>query len=717
MAASGIIALTKTAIDSYAEYEQLIGGAELMFGDAFDTIKKYSQDAYKTVQMSQNEYLQQVNGFATGLKTALGGNEEAAADLANKIVTAEADIIAATGNTAENVQNAFNGIMRSNFTMLDNLQIGITPTKEGFQEVIEKVNEWNAANGRATQYQMGNLADMQSALVDYVDMVGMSGYANAEASKTIQGSLASAKAAWSNLMTSVADDNANFDEVINNFVDSVVSVAENLLPRVETALSGGAKLISTLFPEIVNKLPEIISSVLPQIATAAVGIIQTLVSTIGENQAVLADTIVGTVELLLTSILNMLPQLVGVAAQLIISLANGISRAIPTLIPTIVSVATEIISTLLDPQVISGLTDAALGIIMGLADGLIAALPILISSIPEIFDNFAQSWTTFYPQVMMLGQRLLIELIPGILAAIPQLIAIVPSLIFSFIKAFGNFVVNIFEVGFELILSLKDGIVEAWESIKQFFIESVPQIIESIVTFFSELPSKVKEWFVKVVDKLVEWYDETKAKISELLPQIIQYIVDFYAELPNKIAQKLTEVIVSISNWIGEMKAKISGGVPTIIQIFIGFFTGVPLKMLGIGKDIVNGLWSGLKNGWSWLTNQVGGLVSRLIQGVKDKLGIHSPSRVFAEIGEFMAQGMGIGWNDEFGNVYRDITNSLDFGGGYIGSFAGNGLGYGNNYGSRDINITQNIYSQEKSAAELMREARWQAKMGVLSSV
>lgn len=116
-ASAGIVALTKQAVDSYAEYEQLIGGAELMFGDAFGYVQQKSQEAYKNVQMSQNEYLQQVNGFATGLKTALGGNEQAAAELADKIITAEADIIAATGNTQENVQNAFNGIMKSNFTI------------------------------------------------------------------------------------------------------------------------------------------------------------------------------------------------------------------------------------------------------------------------------------------------------------------------------------------------------------------------------------------------------------------------------------------------------------------------------------------------------------------------------------------------------------------------------------------------------------------------
>ena len=129
-AGAAAIKLGKDVAEAYGELEQLRGGAELMFGTAYETVAKNASEAYKTVQMSQNEYLQQVNGFATGLKEALGGNEEAAAELAHGIVKAEADIVAATGNSQEAVQNAFNGIMKSNYTMLDNLQIGIKPTKD-----------------------------------------------------------------------------------------------------------------------------------------------------------------------------------------------------------------------------------------------------------------------------------------------------------------------------------------------------------------------------------------------------------------------------------------------------------------------------------------------------------------------------------------------------------------------------------------------------------
>lgn len=236
--ASVVGEIGKAAYISYSEYEQLAGGAGLMFGDAYNAVAQNAKNAYKTVQMSQNEYLAQVNGLATGLKTALGGNAEAAAELAHKVLTAEADVVAATGNTQEAVQNAFNGIMKSNYTMLDNLQLGITPTKEGFRQLIDKVNEWNAANGRATNYTIDNVADAQAALVDYIEMQGLAGYAANEAAGTIQGSTASMKAAWENLASGMADETADMEELTQNFVDSVGTAAKNILPKVQQIVAG-----------------------------------------------------------------------------------------------------------------------------------------------------------------------------------------------------------------------------------------------------------------------------------------------------------------------------------------------------------------------------------------------------------------------------------------------------------------------------------------------
>ena len=334
-AGTAIVAVGKQAIEQYAEYEQLVGGAELMFGDAYDFVAEKAKNAYSTVQMSQNDYLRQVNGFATGLKTALGGNAQAAAELADKIVNAEADVVAATGASQEMVQNAFNGIMRSNYVMLDNLQLGITPTKEGFQEVIDKVNEWNAANGRATNYVIDNLADAQSALVDYIEMQGLQGYAANEAADTIQGSLASMKSAWQNLLTGVANDNANFEELVNNFVDSLVGVGENIIPRINTVIQGLTQLITQASQNIIPLAVETLLQNLPSIVAAGMDMVLAIVNGILDNIDLLIDCIIGLIDVVVDKLIENLPKLIEGGIKLIIALAGGLIKAIPQLVEKI----------------------------------------------------------------------------------------------------------------------------------------------------------------------------------------------------------------------------------------------------------------------------------------------------------------------------------------------------------------------------------------------
>ena len=347
-AGTAIVAVGKQAIEQYAEYEQLVGGAELMFGDAYDFVAEKAKNAYSTVQMSQNDYLRQVNGFATGLKTALGGNAQAAAELADKIVNAEADVVAATGASQEMVQNAFNGIMRSNYVMLDNLQLGITPTKEGFQEVIDKVNEWNAANGRATNYVIDNLADAQSALVDYIEMQGLQGYAANEAADTIQGSLASMKSAWQNLLTGVADDNANFEELVNNFVDSLVGVGENIIPRINTVIQGLTQLITQASQNIIPLAVETILQNLPSIVAAGMDMVMAIVNGILDNIDLLIDCIIDLIDVVVDKLIENLPKLIEGGIKLTLALASGIIKAIPQLVAKLPQLIVSVIRGLND---------------------------------------------------------------------------------------------------------------------------------------------------------------------------------------------------------------------------------------------------------------------------------------------------------------------------------------------------------------------------------
>ena len=239
----------KDSISAYAEYEQLAGGSQLVFGDAYDYISQKAKDAFKNVQMSQNEYLQQVNGLAVGLKNALGGDAQAAAELADRIVTAEADVVAAMGITQEAAQNAFNGIMKGNFTMVDNLGLGITATREGVQSMIDKVNEWNTAQGESTQYTIDNVADIQNALIDYIEMQGLAGYASKEGADTLSGSVATMKAAWNNLVAGIADGNADIDQLMDDLVEAAENAWAKIEPVAQTALDHMIELLFKAVPK------------------------------------------------------------------------------------------------------------------------------------------------------------------------------------------------------------------------------------------------------------------------------------------------------------------------------------------------------------------------------------------------------------------------------------------------------------------------------------
>ena len=392
-AGTAIVAVGKQAIEQYAEYEQLVGGAKLMFGDAYDFVAEKAKNAYSTVQMSQNDYLQQVNGFATGLKTALGGNEQAAAELADKIINAEADVVAATGNSQEAVQNAFNGIMKSNYTMLDNLQIGITPTKEGFQEVIDKVNEWNAANGEATNYVIDNLADAQSALVDYIEMQGLQGYAANEAADTIQGSLSSMKGAWENLLTGVADDNANFEVLVSSFVDSLVGVGENIIPRINTVIQGLTQLISQSSETIIPMVVETLLQNLPSIVASGMDLVMALVNGILDNMDVLIDSAIELIDVVVDKLIENLPKLIDGGIRLIIALAGGLIEAIPQLVEKI----PEIISALVDGFADSAddILEAGKDIVRGIWDGIKSMGEWIGDKVTDFFSGVVDSVKDF----------------------------------------------------------------------------------------------------------------------------------------------------------------------------------------------------------------------------------------------------------------------------------------------------------------------------------
>lgn len=434
---TAIADITRRSIAAYADYEQLAGGAKLLFGDAYGTVAKNAQEAFATVQMSQNEYLAQVNGFATGLKTALKGNEGAAAELAHNILKAEADVVAATGQTQEAVQNAFNGVMRGNYTMLDNLQIGITPTKAGYQEVIDKVNAWNKTQGKATKYQMGNLADMEAALVDYVAMVGLSDYAQKEAATTITGSLAMTKAAWSNLLTGAADDTADFNALVSGFADSALKFAGNILPRIGQALSGLGQLAASLAPMLSAALPALISEVLPSLLTAGSTMLTTVISSLAGALPTMIKDVAPTLlaagwqmlSTVVTGVFDAIPDIYGAAVALVDELAEDISSNLPTLIPSATEAIMTLATELTSPESVETILGAATDIIEALALGILQSIPIVVESAPEIISNLALGIRNALPGIGKAAKEILNTMAESLMASLGDLVSVGENLV------------------------------------------------------------------------------------------------------------------------------------------------------------------------------------------------------------------------------------------------------------------------------------------------
>nr|UWI40360.1 MAG: hypothetical protein [Bacteriophage sp.] len=409
--ATAISALTGLAINSYADYEQLVGGVETLYKTSADKVQQYAADAYKTAGLSANEYMNTATTFAAALVSSLGGDTEQAAELANTAIGDMSDNANKMGTDMESIQNAYNGFSKQNYTMLDNLKLGYGGTKQEMQRLLDDANKLNAAQGNYTKYSIDSYADVVSAIHDVQNAMGITGTTSKEASTTIQGSVNATKSAWSNLVTGIADDNANFEQLISNFVDSATTAASNIIPRIEAALNGAAKLIESLVPPIMAELPGLIETVLPQLAQSAVNIVQTLVTGISANAAQLIDSAIQIITVLGNGIYQMLPTVAQSALQIVLTLVSKLNENLPQMLdtagqmliafvegvsehlPDIMLAAASIVETLLTyfiehlPDIVEGAMQMGNAVIDGIIDGISAAWDSLVSWFNGLWDS------------------------------------------------------------------------------------------------------------------------------------------------------------------------------------------------------------------------------------------------------------------------------------------------------------------------------------------
>lgn len=428
-AASAFGVLTKKALDSYAEYEQLVGGVETLFGargaksaeeyaklvgksvgevtEEYEILKsaeslmmEQAEQSWKYQGMSANEYMETATSFAAALTSSC---EDAitAAELADMAIGDMSDNANKMGSDMASIQNAYQGFAKQNYTMLDNLKLGYGGTKEEMERLISDANKLMEAQGLAGDLTIDKYSDVVRAIHMVQVEMGVFGTTSAEAASTIQGSVNMMKAAWSNLLTGIGDDSQDFDKLCDNFVESVGTAAQNILPRLEKILAGVGSLAERLAPVVAAAIPGLVTTVLPKLVQAGVSMIGAI----------------------LQGLVQMLPQIIQYGLDLTITLIESISS---------------------DPE---SLVETAIMLVVTIVSGLIDAMPKLIAAAGELVAGLVKSIISHAPEIFSAGIKLVVKYVEGVV----------------------NNYSEVFKAGAKLVDSIIDGIASAWGKLKDWF--------------------------------------------------------------------------------------------------------------------------------------------------------------------------------------------------------------------------------------------------------
>ncbi len=624
-AATGIAALTKASIDQYAEYEQLVGGVDTLFGTAASKVKEYAEQAFQSAGMSANEYMTTVTSFSASLLQSLGGDTEKAAQKADQAIRDMSDNANKMGTSMELIQNAYGGFAKQNFTMLDNLKLGYGGTQKEMERLLKKANEINKEQGIITDYQIDSYADIVDAIHVVQTEMGITGTTAKEASSTISGSVGMMKAAWKNFMTGLADETADHGQLMENLVSSVETVGQNIIPVIQRLIPAIADGIGEMAMAISQQIPEILTtamSSIPALVDAANVVIKNLVSAFD------------------------LKQLVEAGAEIVTHLVMGFTGASPGL----TGAADEAMSNLLDA-------------FWKIADGakkvgaeLLSHLEPVIEKISDAFNEWFTSidWEAFQEKVdsfvntMVENGPMIISVIAGIATGFAawNVVTVIQGVV-SAIKSFKqandlaaisqkllNLVMNANPIGILItaISALVGFIITLWATNEDFryamtvLWEDIKTAVvgawESIKVAWDE----TKDYFKGVWDKIVEIFTPVAQTLGAFFKNAWNAIVDTW-NLAVGFFQNIWDTIAGIFEVVeAVLSGDFEGAWNAIKNVFNGWreffsglwddltsaFSGVLGWFTDVGKNIVGGIKNGIASAWDGLKSWFNGIWNSL---------------------------------------------------------------------------------------------------------
>ncbi len=599
---AGVAKITKDAVSNYADWEQLVGGIQTLYGrNGAQTIQEFAKmngktvdavkeqysmlksaekeafynarHAYETAGMSANEYMEISTGFAAALTDSLGGNTKKAVKYADMAIRDMSDNANKMGTDIELIKGAYQNFAKQNYTMLDNLKIGYGGTKEEMERLLKDASEISGI-----KYDISSYSDIVDAIHVVQDQMKITGTTEREAATTIQGSLNMTKASYQNLLRSIVTGGDSFDLYVERFVKSLTIFAENIKPVIIGALNGIAALIEDLAPMVAKEIPKITKQVLPKVISAVMNIFNAISSE---------------VPFLLETLNGVLPQILSLLDNIFNSVLSTLGSALPSLMPVLSSALVSLVSTVVDilPDILEAIMQLATTLVQGLADVAPELIPAMVQAVIDMVNSLIENADLLLGAALQLIQALA----DGLITALPILIAALPQLI--------NSLVN-------------------------FFLTNLPVIIQAGITLLTAL--------VGALPTIIE-------AISVALPAIIYGIVSALLNNLDLIINAGITLLTALIDALPQIIYTILAGVVQIVDSIVNKFSEKWEDIKQAGKHLLEGLWEGIKSAKDWVLNKVKQIGSDILGALKGIFKEHSPSKATEQNGVYLMQGLGNG--------------------------------------------------------------------------
>lgn len=536
---SALLNVGKQAVAGYAEMEQLKGGVQKLFEDDATAVIKYAESAYKTAGLNANDYMETVTSFSASLISGLEGDTAKAAEIADMAIRDMSDNANTFGTDIASIQNAYQGFAKGNFTMLDNLKLGYGGTQE---EMARLVNE-SGVLGDSMEVTAETVKDVPFdqlilAINKTQERMGIMGATAAEAAGTIEGSANSMKASWANLVTGIGDSNADLEGLINNFIESLLTYANNLMPVIKTAIGGITTLIVQLVQELLPQLLQIITDELPGFLNAGAQLLVTLIQ----------------------GIVTALPQLTTAVLSAVTMIITTISEAIPDIVAALVEAIPQIVTALLDA--IPELLDAAVTLLTAIVDAIPLILPIFTQALPQIIDQIVMVLNNNIPVILNAAITLLNAILDAIPVVIKAIVPLLPKIVTSIVKVLKQNIPTILNAAINLLMS----IVKAIPVIVNALVPEIPNIINTVVGLLAENIPVLLDAAIQFLMAIIDAIPTIIETLTPIVPNIVLAIVETLINNIPVLLKGAFEMFMAIVKAIPLLIAKLIPALGKIIQ-------------------------------------------------------------------------------------------------------------------------------------------------------